>query len=242
MAVDEGKAARVPGRFVATSGPRRPPASGPRSPPGLYRALAHGPGTPAELAERTGPNPALRRGVAARPGRRWLRHLRPAERRTPLTEEQAFALADPDGPVYLPGAFLLALGALKAEPRITEAFRTGAGMGWHEHDPGRVHRLRAVLPARLPRQPGARVAPRAGRRGGQARRPARGSPTSAAGSARRRSCSRRRTRTRTFVGSDYHEESIELARKQRRRRGRGRPGELRGRLGPDASPARATTW
>ena len=43
-----------------------------------------------------------------------------------MTEEQAFALASPDGGVYLPGAFLLALGALKAEQRITEAFRTGA--------------------------------------------------------------------------------------------------------------------
>lgn len=32
------------------------------------------------------------------------------------------------------GAFVLALGALKAEPRITEAFRTGGGVGWHEHD------------------------------------------------------------------------------------------------------------
>jgi hypothetical protein len=51
-----------------------------------------------------------------------------------LTEEQAFALTDPEGPLYVPGAFQLALGALRAEPRVTEAFRTGAGMGWHEHD------------------------------------------------------------------------------------------------------------
>jgi hypothetical protein len=53
-----------------------------------------------------------------------------------MTEEQAFALANPDGGVYVPGAFVLALGTLKAEPRIAEAFRTGAGMGWHEHDEG----------------------------------------------------------------------------------------------------------
>ena len=43
-------------------------------------------------------------------------------------------LTNPEGGVYAPGAFVLALGALRAEPRITEAFRTGAGMGWHEHD------------------------------------------------------------------------------------------------------------
>jgi hypothetical protein len=51
-----------------------------------------------------------------------------------MTEEQAFILTDPDGAVYAPGAFVLALGALMAEPRITEAFRTGGGMGWHEQD------------------------------------------------------------------------------------------------------------
>ena len=36
--------------------------------------------------------------------------------------------------MYAPGAFQLALGALRAEPRIVEAFRTGDGVGWHEHD------------------------------------------------------------------------------------------------------------
>jgi hypothetical protein len=34
-----------------------------------------------------------------------------------MTEEQAFASANPDGGVYAPGAFVLALGTLKAEPR-----------------------------------------------------------------------------------------------------------------------------
>ena len=51
-----------------------------------------------------------------------------------LTPEQAFALTDPDGAVFAPGAFELALGALRSEQKVTEAFRTGAGVGWHEHD------------------------------------------------------------------------------------------------------------
>ena len=51
-------------------------------------------------------------------------------------DEQAFILAEPDTAVYAPGAFVLALAALKAEDRVTEAFRTGTGMGWHEHDDG----------------------------------------------------------------------------------------------------------
>jgi ubiquinone/menaquinone biosynthesis C-methylase UbiE len=102
---------------------------------GLYRALADGPATPEELAERTGTHP---RYVAE-----WLRGQAAGgyavrepgdEERYSLTEEQAFALTNPDNPVYAPGAFVLALGSLKAEPRITEAFRTGTGVGWGEQD------------------------------------------------------------------------------------------------------------
>jgi ubiquinone/menaquinone biosynthesis C-methylase UbiE len=44
-----------------------------------------------------------------------------------------------DSPAYLPGAFELALGALAAVPRIAEGFRSGAGMGWHEHVDGVFH-------------------------------------------------------------------------------------------------------
>jgi hypothetical protein len=51
-----------------------------------------------------------------------------------MTEEQALTLANEDGPAYLPGAFELALGSLAAVPRITEAFRSGAAMGWGEHE------------------------------------------------------------------------------------------------------------
>jgi len=56
-----------------------------------------------------------------------------------MTTEQAFSLADEDSPAYLPGAFELALGSLAAVPRIAESFRTGAGMGWHEHADGVFH-------------------------------------------------------------------------------------------------------
>ena len=101
---------------------------------GLYRALVEGPATPEELASRT--------GTHTRPVTEWLHGQAaggyvshdPASGRFHLDAAQAFCLTDPDGPVYLPGAFLLALGALRAEPRITESFRTGTGMGWHEHD------------------------------------------------------------------------------------------------------------
>src|SRR5262249_57503973 len=60
----------------------------------------------------------------------------PAPGRLALPEEQASALAYEDSPASMPGAFQLATAAIKAEPKITEAFRTGVGVGWHEHDPG----------------------------------------------------------------------------------------------------------
>lgn len=103
---------------------------------GLYRALGQGPATPGQLAERTGTDPRYvtewLRGQAA--GGYVTRSDGADEEIYELTEEQAFCLTDPDNAVYAPGAFVLALGALKAERRITEAVRTGSGVGWHEHD------------------------------------------------------------------------------------------------------------
>lgn len=62
-----------------------------------------------------------------------------------MSEEQAFALAAEDSPAYIPGAFELALGSLAAVPRITESFRTGVGMGWHEHEDGVFHGCEKLL-------------------------------------------------------------------------------------------------
>ena len=102
---------------------------------GLYRGLATGgPATGDELADRTGTDP---RYVTE-----WLRGQAAAgyvgyddgTHRYSLTPEQAYLLADPDGAINVPGAYLFALGTLRAEPQIVEAFRTGAGVGWHEQD------------------------------------------------------------------------------------------------------------
>ena len=104
---------------------------------GLYKAMAQaGPVTPAELARRT--------GTAERYVREWLANqaaggyvtYEPGSGRYTLPAEQALALADETSPVLLPGAFQLIAAVLKAEPRIMENFRTGAGMDWGDHDPG----------------------------------------------------------------------------------------------------------
>jgi ubiquinone/menaquinone biosynthesis C-methylase UbiE len=135
MSVDEGRLNEFLGRFVGDLGATVAAGAvvlGDRL--GLYRGLLAGAATAGELAERT--------GTDTRYVTEWLRGqaaggyvgYEPGTDRYSLTEEQAFALTDPDGPVFLPGAFQLALGALRAEPRIEEAFRTGAGMGWNEQD------------------------------------------------------------------------------------------------------------
>ena len=50
-----------------------------------------------------------------------------------LTDEQAFVLTNEESAAYLPGAFILATAALQSVPKIIERFKTGEGLGWHEH-------------------------------------------------------------------------------------------------------------
>lgn len=179
---------------------------------GLYRALAQGPATAEQFAERT--------GCARRYLTEWLRgqaaggyvSYDAASGEFFLTEEQEFCLADPNGP-NVSSAFLIALGYLRAEPRITEAFRTGAGVAWHEHDddvfvgcdafyrPGYVAEL---VPNWIPAldgvdaklSAGARVADLGCGLGSSSVLMAQAYPRT------------------TVVGSDYHAESIGLARKK----------------------------
>ena len=137
MAIDNDKLNEFLGRFVGDLGATMAAGNivvGHRL--GLYRALADGPATPAELARRAGTDPRYvaewLRGQAA--GGYVDRVIDADEETYTLTEEQAFCLTSPDNPVYAPGAFVLALGALKAEHRISEAVRSGNGVGWHEQD------------------------------------------------------------------------------------------------------------
>lgn len=104
---------------------------------GLYKAMAEaGSLSCAELAERTGTTERyVREWLAGQTAGGYVTYDSAADQYS-LTEEQAFVMADESSPAFLPGAFQLAVSAVKAEPRIAEAFRTGQGVGWHEHDPG----------------------------------------------------------------------------------------------------------
>jgi 2-polyprenyl-3-methyl-5-hydroxy-6-metoxy-1,4-benzoquinol methylase len=179
---------------------------------GLYRALAGaGELTPAELAERT--------GTAERYVREWLNAQAAGgfvaydadSSRYSLPPEQAVALTDSNSPAYLPGLFQTAIGSVIDSPSITERARSGEGFGWHEHvhdvhdgcerffRPGyNAHLIAEWLPAldgvvdKLER--GALVADVGCGHGASTILMAQAFPNS------------------TFVGSDYHEGSIETAR------------------------------
>jgi 2-polyprenyl-3-methyl-5-hydroxy-6-metoxy-1,4-benzoquinol methylase len=179
---------------------------------GLYRALAGTGGlSPAELAERT--------GTAERYVREWLNaqaaggyvSYDPDSGRYTLPPEQTVALTDPDSPAYLPGLFQIAIGSVLDSPKITEKARSGDGFGWHEHvhdvhdgcerffRPGyNAHLIGEWLPAlggvveRL--QSGALVADVGCGHGSSTILMAKAFPNS------------------RFVGSDYHDGSIETAR------------------------------
>ena len=101
---------------------------------GLYRALAEGPATSKELAARTGTNERyLREWLVNQAAGGYIEYDASAQRYS-IPKEHAFALSD-DGPASVVGGFQIVAGLVAAQPRIREAFRTGAGMRWGEHVP-----------------------------------------------------------------------------------------------------------
>jgi hypothetical protein len=134
MSVDQDRLMEFLHTFVGDLGATAAAASGVVGDElGLYRGLLEGPASAGVLAARTDTDPRYvtewARGQAAGG---YLTYDAGSDTYS-LTEEQAFALTDPTGPVFLPGAFQLALGAVADRERIAQGFRTGEGMGWHEH-------------------------------------------------------------------------------------------------------------
>jgi SAM-dependent methyltransferase len=185
---------------------------------GLYKALARGPMGPAELAARTETDERyLREWLASQAAGGYITYDEKTGKFS-LSEEQAFTLATEDSPAYLPGAFELALGSLAAVPRITESFRTGGGMGWHEHVDGVFHGcekffrpgyaanlvtswIPALSDVQQKLEAGARVADVGCGKGASTILMAKAFPKS------------------QFFGFDYHDKSIEAARESAQRAG-----------------------
>ena len=99
---------------------------------GLYKALAEKPMTAGVLATKT--------GCDARYVLEWLSaqaasgyaQYDAATQQFSLSEEQALALAVEGSPAFIPGAFQIAIAMFAAVPKLIEAFKSGAGLGWHE--------------------------------------------------------------------------------------------------------------
>ncbi len=184
---------------------------------GLYRAMnGAGPMTAADLAGKTGTNPRL--------VQEWLNaqaaagYLAYDSGKYELPLEHAMALADENSPVFLAGGMDV-LGAMWAShEQLTAGFQSGKGMGWHEHDPRlfvgterffrpgyRSFLTTAWIPAldgveaRL--QSGAKVADVGCGLGASTIIMKQAYPNS------------------TFIGYDYHEGSLELARQRTKEAG-----------------------
>ena len=218
MAIDQAKLDALLGRAVVDIGANFHAAlvvTGDKL--GLFRALRDlGPTTAADLAKRTGTHERyVREWLSAMAAGGYVTYEGPTERFS-LSEEQALAFLDAD----LPGAFMLAQATVKSEPRITEAFRSGKGMGWHEHDPAlfegterffrpgyAMNLVSTWIPAlegvQAKLEKGGRVADVGCGHGSSTILMAKAFPAS------------------RFAGFDYHQGSVEWARKAAKREGLG---------------------
>ncbi len=179
---------------------------------GLYKAMAGaGPMLPLELSAKTGTHERnVREWLASQAAGGFVTYDAASGKYT-LPPEQAFAMANESSPVFLPGFFEVIEACVKGVPKVVEAFRSGKGMGWHEHDaclftgterffrPNyRAHLVKEWIPAldgvEAKLQAGAKVADVGCGLGTSTVLMAQAYPKS------------------SFAGFDYHQRSIELAR------------------------------
>ena len=181
---------------------------------GLYKAMAgKGPRTPAEIATQTGTSErCVREWLAAQAAAGYVEYDVQTGKYT-LPDEQAVALTDESSPACVLGGFQGMTAAMRAEPKVAEAFRSGKGVGWHEHDPAlfqgterffrpsyNANLVSSWIPAldgvKSKLESGARVADVGCGHGASTIIMAEAFPKS------------------TFVGFDYHQPSIERARER----------------------------
>jgi 2-polyprenyl-3-methyl-5-hydroxy-6-metoxy-1,4-benzoquinol methylase len=140
MAIDQAKLDAFMGNFVHDLGAVMHAATivvGDQL--GLYKALAEGPHTAESLARKTGTDTRYMREWLSTQAASGYVQYDAATQEFNLSEEQAMALADETSPAFIPGAFQVAVAQFKAIPKIAEAFKTGKGLGWHEHDVALFH-------------------------------------------------------------------------------------------------------
>jgi 2-polyprenyl-3-methyl-5-hydroxy-6-metoxy-1,4-benzoquinol methylase len=100
---------------------------------GLYKALATGPQTAAQLAKRTGTAERyVQEWLDAQAASGYARYAKDSETYE-LPPEQATAFADELSPAFVPGFFQVMHAMWSAVDRISEKFKTGDGLPWGEH-------------------------------------------------------------------------------------------------------------
>ena len=101
---------------------------------GIYKAMADGKATtPDDLATRIGLNARyLREWLSAQAAAGYVDY-NPKSRKFKLNPEQVAAFADEGGHAFFAGAFEVAQAMWLDEGKVAEAFKTGKGVGWHEH-------------------------------------------------------------------------------------------------------------
>jgi SAM-dependent methyltransferase len=101
---------------------------------GIYKAMGDGKAvTPDELAAKTGLNERyLREWLSAQAAAGYVDY-NAKSKKFKLTPEQACAFADEGGPAFFAGAFEVAQCMWLDEPKVAAAFKSGDGVGWHEH-------------------------------------------------------------------------------------------------------------
>jgi SAM-dependent methyltransferase len=106
---------------------------------GLYKELAKGPVSSSDLAGRTGTNERYVREWLGNQGAGGYVQYHAASNEWSLSPEQALCLADPNGPVDMPGAYNIVEATFHALQRTLDNFKTGSGMEWGEHHPCLFH-------------------------------------------------------------------------------------------------------
>jgi SAM-dependent methyltransferase len=181
---------------------------------GLYRAMADAqPVSAGELAARTDTHERyVREWLNAQAAGGFVTYDADDDRYT-LPAEHAFLLADDESPLAMTGIFQAVAAAVESRDHVAERFRTGDGLGWHEHHHDmwigterafaagyRMHLVNEWLPALdgvVPKlERGAKVADVGCGHGASTILMAQAFPKS------------------TFVGIDYHAESIAIARER----------------------------
>jgi len=180
---------------------------------GLYKAMSDCRWcTPEELAERTQTHLRYTKEWLSAQAASGYAEYDAESGRFRLTPEQSFALSSEDNPLFAPGGIQVAASTLADVGLVADAFRSGRGVAWGEHDPdlfeGTLRFFRPNYVGNLTQnwlpaldgvedklQAGTTVADIACGAGASTIIMAKAYPAS------------------TFVGFDYHDESIAMARK-----------------------------